>query len=309
MGLSSAYGTITSDEDSLKLLNDALDIGCNFIDTSNIYGQDSSNEKLLSKLLAKRRDEVFLCTKFGIVISEKGIGVNCKPEYIRECLEKSLKNLGVDTIDLYYSHRIDPNTPIEETMSELAKMVKEGKIRHIGLSECSAETLRRAVKVHPVSAIQIEVSPWALEFETNGVLEVCREHNIAIVAYSPLGRGFLTGRYTSPDDFEEGDFRKICPRFQGENFKKNYELVEKINELAKKKGVTPGQLTLAWVLSLGEEFIPIPGTKSIKYLHENLAAASVELSDEEKKAIREIINSIDIQGTRYPEMMEQSLYV
>jgi aryl-alcohol dehydrogenase-like predicted oxidoreductase len=303
MGLSEFYGTTLSESDSLAVLNEAIDNGVNFIDTADMYG-NGKNEELLAKLLSQRRNDVFLCTKFGNVRSEKGefLGVNGKPEYVRKACEDSLHRLGVETIDLYYQHRVDRNTPIEETVGEMAKLVEEGKVRYLGLSECSAETLRRAYKVHPIAALQVEYSPWTTDIERNGLLEACRELNVAIVAYSPLGRGFLTGRYKKVEDFEEGDYRRHNPRFQGENFKKNYELVEKLTEMAKQKGITAGQLTLAWVLAQGDDFIPIPGTKSIKYLRENNASASVELSEKELQQIREIINSIEIQGDRYASM-------
>jgi aryl-alcohol dehydrogenase-like predicted oxidoreductase len=303
MGLSEFYGTTLSESDSLAVLNEAIDNGVNFIDTADMYG-NGKNEELLAKLLKQRRNDVFLCTKFGNVRSEKGefLGVNGKPEYVRKACEDSLHRLGVETIDLYYQHRVDRNTPIEETVGEMAKLVQEGKVRYLGLSECSAETLRRAHKVHPIAALQVEYSPWTTDIERNGLLEACRDLNVAIIAYSPLGRGFLTGRYKKVEDFEEGDYRRHNPRFQGENFKKNYELVEKLTEMAKQKGITAGQLTLAWVLAQGDDFIPIPGTKSIKYLRENNASASVELSEKDLQQIREIINSIEIQGDRYASM-------
>jgi aryl-alcohol dehydrogenase-like predicted oxidoreductase len=302
MGLSDFYGTTLPDEESLKVLNEAIDSGATFIDTSDAYGPKSHNETLISKILKERRDEVFICTKFAFMRGENGewLGISGKPEFVRQQCEASLKRLGVDTIDLYYQHRVDPNTPIEETVGAMAELVKEGKVRYLGLSECSAETLRRACKVHPIAALQIEYSPFCTDIETNGILEACRENNVAIVAYSPLGRGFLTGRFKKVEDFEENDFRRHSPRFQGENFAKNYKLVEKIQELAKQKGVTAGQLTLAWVMAQGDDFIPIPGTKSIKYLHENNAAASVTLSVEEVKTIRQMIDSIEIVGDRYP---------
>eukprot|EP01027_Heterolobosea_sp_BB2_P020751 GEZU01029637.1.p1 GENE.GEZU01029637.1~~GEZU01029637.1.p1 ORF type:complete len:344 (-),score=114.91 GEZU01029637.1:85-1116(-) len=310
MGMSEFYGSI-NDQENIAVLNEAIDKGCTFLDTADMYGIDGANEKLLSQVLKTRRNEVFLATKFGNVRNEKGefLGVKGTPEYVRASCEASLKRLGVDYIDLYYQHRVDKDVPIEETVKAMAELVREGKVRYLGLSECSAETLRRACKVHPIAAVQIEYSPWSTDIERNGLLEACRENNVAIVAYSPLGRGFLTGRFKSPDDFEEGDFRRYNPRFQGDNFKKNYELVEKLTELATKKGVTPSQLTLAWVLAQGDDFIPIPGTKKSKYLNENLAAASIKLTDEELKEIRAIIDSIEIQGTRYPEQMMHTLDV
>lgn len=252
---------------------------------------------------------MFLCTKFGFVLGPNGEvqGVSGKPEYIRQACEKSLKRLGIDCIDLYYQHRVDPNTPIEDTVGALAELVKEGKIRYIGLSECSAENLRRAYKVHPIAAVQMEYSPWTLEIETNGIMEACRELGVTIVAYSPLGRGFLTGRYKSIDDFEPDDFRRTVPRFQGENFDKNLELVRKFEEFASKKGVTSSQLCLAWVLAQGDDIVAIPGTKKVKYLEENFEATKIHLSSEESSEIRQIINSIKITGTRYDKSFMQTL--
>jgi aryl-alcohol dehydrogenase-like predicted oxidoreductase len=309
MGMSEFYGS-TNDDESIKVLNESIDRGCTFWDTADIYG-NGKNEELLSKVLKSRRNEVFLATKFGNVRNEKGefLGISGKPDYIRQCLEASLKRLGVDHVDLYYQHRIDRDTPIEETVKTLSELVKEGKAKYIGLSECSADTLRRAHKVHPIACVQMEYSPWTTDIERNGLLEAARELNVAIVPYSPLGRRFLTGRYKSPEDFEETDFRRYMPRFQGENFAKNYTLVEKIAELANQKGVSPAQLTLAWVLAQGDDFIPIPGTRKVNYLLENLASASIKLSKDDDKAIRDIINSIDIQGERYQKAQMNNINV
>jgi len=306
MGMSEWYGQHDNDQ-SIKVLNLALDRGCTFWDTADIYG-NGSNEELLAKVLKTRRSEVFLCTKYGIVRNEKGefLGVKSTPEYIRESCNASLKRLGVNTIDLYYQHRVDKDVPIEETVRAMAQLVHDGKVRYLGLSECSADTLRRACKVHPIAAIQVEYSPWTTDIERNGVLQAARENNVAIVAYAPLGRGFLTGRFKSPEDFEENDYRRSSPRFQGDNFTKNYEIVNRITEMAHTKGVTPAQLTLAWVMAQGRDFIPIPGTKNQKYLEENLGALNVKLNDEDMKQVRNIIDSIEIHGPRYNEQLVQS---
>ncbi|RIA84187.1 NADP-dependent oxidoreductase domain-containing protein [Glomus cerebriforme] len=295
----SAYGS-SDEQENINVLNRAIELGCTFWDTSDFYGVGAS-EILLTKVLKERRNEVFLCTKFGIVRgpNREIIGMCGTPEYVRQACDNSLKRLGTDHIDLYYQHRVDPNTPIEDTVSALAELVKEGKVRYIGLSECSAETLRRAYKVHPIAAVQMEYSPWTLDIETNGIMEACRELGVTIVACSPLGRGFLTGRFKSFDDFEPDDYRRLIPRFQEENFDKNFELVHKFNEFANKKGVTPGQLCLAWVIAQGDNIVAIPGTRKIKYLEENFDAAKIQLNFEELSEIRQIINSIEIIGTRY----------
>ncbi|CAG8784603.1 10851_t:CDS:2, partial [Gigaspora rosea] len=268
----------------------------------DIYGS-GKNEILLSKVLKNRRNEVFLCTKFGNVSGENGkfLGVNGTPEYVHEACEKSLQRLGVDHIDLYYQHRVDKNVPIEDTVRAMAELVKQGKVKYLGLSECSANTLRRAYKIHPIAAVQMEYSPWSLDIETNGLKDACEELGVTIVAYSPLGRGILSGKYKSIEDFEPGDYRRTHPRYAGENFAKNLELVKEIEKLAKKKGVTSSQLCLAWVLAQGENIVAIPGTKKIKYLEENFQAANINLTSEELAEIRKIINSIEIVGGRYPE--------
>ncbi|PKC67533.1 aldo/keto reductase [Rhizophagus irregularis] len=301
MGMST-FGP-SDEKENIKVLNRSIELGSNFWDTSDMYGM-GANEILLSKVLKDRRNEVFLCTKFGIVRGPNGEfkGVSGKPEYVRQACENSLKRLGVDYIDLYYLHRMDPDTPIEDTVGALAELVKEGKIKYIGLSECSAETLRRACKVHPIAAVQMEYSPWTLDIETNGVIEACRELGVTIVAYSPLGRGFLTGKLKSIDDFDKSDYRRLIPRFQGENFNKNLEIVHKFNEFADKKGVTSGQLCLAWVLAQGDNIVAIPGTRKIKYLEENVEAEKIHLSSEELSEIRNIINSIEVIGDRYDEI-------
>ncbi|CAG8666054.1 12851_t:CDS:2 [Rhizophagus irregularis] len=280
MNMSSLYGA-ADEQENIKILNRAIELGCTFWDTADMYGL-GDNEILLSKVLKEHRNEVFLCTKFAFLQENGEIKVSGKPEYVRQACENSLKRLGIDYIDLYYQHRVDPNTPIEDTVGALAELVKEGKVKYIGLSECSAETLRRAYKVHPIAAVQTEYSPWTLDIEKNGVLEACRELGVTMVAYSPLGRGFLTGKFKSIDDFEPNDFRRTVPRFQGENFNKNLELVQKFNEFASKKGITTGQLCLAWVI-------------------ENFEARNIHLSPEELSEIRKIIDSIEIAGERYDE--------
>ncbi|OZJ04416.1 hypothetical protein BZG36_02914 [Bifiguratus adelaidae] len=303
MGMSMAYGA-PDQEESYRVLNRAIELGCTHWDTSNIYG-NGHNEELLRPFLQKHREKIFLATKFGISLDRRG--ANGDPAYVRQCCEESLKRLGIDTIDLYYIHRIDPNTPIEKTVEAMAQLVKEGKVRFLGLSECSAQTLRRAHAVHPITAVQMEYSPWEVFIETNGVLEACRELGITVVAYSPLGRGFLTGAIKSPDDFAEDDFRRHVPRFQGENFKKNLELVRKLEALAKSKGCSAAELTLAWVIAQGPEFVAIPGTKRVKYLEQNCAANKVQLTPQDLQAIRDIIASIPSVGNRYPDVMMGNL--
>ncbi|CAG8717915.1 13666_t:CDS:2 [Dentiscutata erythropus] len=298
MGMSEFYGA--SDEmENINVLHRSIELKCNLWDTADIYGI-GRNEMLLSKVLKDYRHEVFLCTKFGITRSSSGefLGYKGAPEYVHEACNKSLNRLGVDYIDLYYQHRVDNNTPIEDTVKAMAELINEGKVKYLGLSECSASDLQRAHKVHPISALQVEYSPWALDIETNGIKETCEKLGITIVAYGPLGRGFLTGRYKSNADFEENDSRKNHPRFVDENFDKNLELVHKLNALAKKKGTTNSQLCLAWVLAQGDNIIAIPGTKKNKYLEENIKAANVRFSPEELAEIREAINSVEIFGHR-----------
>ncbi len=300
MGMSAFYGA-TDEAESVRTILRALDLGCNFLDTSDMYGPHT-NERLVGATIADRRDEVFLATKFGIKLTPGADGgpptrsIDGSPDYVRAACEASLQRLGVDHIDLYYQHRVDPNTPVEDTVGAMAELVKEGKIGHIGLSEASAQTIRRAHAVHPITAVQTEYSLWTRDIESD-ILPTLNELGIALVAYSPLGRGFLSGRFTSPEELDENDFRRYGPRFTGENLEHNLKLAERVKELAAEKGITAGQLALAWVLHRGEHIVPIPGTKRVSYLEENLAAAEVQLSDDEVDAIAEAIPSA--AGDRY----------
>ncbi|KAK3374644.1 NADP-dependent oxidoreductase domain-containing protein [Podospora didyma] len=311
MGLSVAYGSVGSDDDRLKVLDRAWELGYTNWDSADMYGD---SEDLLGKWFAQhpdRRPDIFLATKFGLraYVKDDGsraIAVDSSPEYCRQQCENSLKRLGIDYIDLYYIHRVDSKTPIEKTMGELVKLKQEGKIRHIGISASSSETVRRACAVEHVDAYQVEYSPWALDIEgpeSNFLLQTCRELGIAVVAYSPLGRGFMTGQIRSPDDFEPGDLRRLFPRFSPENFPKNLVLVEKFKELAAAKDCKPGQLAMAWLMAQGEDILPIPGTKNIKYLEENLGAIKVTITPEEEKEIRKWISDIGITGVRNPPGM------
>jgi len=301
MGMSSFYSpTEQNEEQSLLTIKEALDSGINLFDTSDIYGPHT-NELLLGKAIKKfGREKFVIATKFGIQLKDGKFNFCATPQYVKEACEGSLKRLGIDYIDLYYLHRVDPNTPIEETVKGMKELVKEGKVKAIGLSEASAETIRRAHKIHPISAIQTEYSLWSTDVEEN-IIPTCRELGITFVAYSPLGRGFLTGRIKKPEDLEDGDFRKSNPRFQGENFYKNIKLVERVKELAQSKGCTPAQLCLAWILDKGKDIVPIPGTKQVKYLKDNIGALKVKLSDEDRKRLNEIPSTIPIFGTRYEE--------
>ncbi|KAG2178640.1 hypothetical protein INT44_001793, partial [Umbelopsis vinacea] len=291
------YGKV-DDNDSLQLLNKAAEIGCDFWDTANVYGNGHS-EKIISQYLKERRKDVFLATKFGIDHSSGTVKATGSPEYVEKCCNESLERLGTDYIDLYYNHRIDKDVPIETTVAAMAKLVEEGKVKYLGLSECSSTTLRRAHKVHPITAVQVEYSPWTLDIETNGLLDTCRELGVSIVAFSPIGRGFLSGQIKSFNEFDADDNRRNHPRFQGENFAKNIELVDKIKEIAEKKGVTSAQLCLAWLLAQGDDIFVIPGTRKEKYLLENFAAGSIQLTSEEIAEVRRITESFKVSGDRY----------
>ena len=279
MGMSAFYGD-TDEDESLATIDRAIELGVNFLDTAEMYGP-YENEKLVGRALKGRRDEVVLATKFGITVGEgTERGVDGSPENVRRSIEGSLERLGTDHVDLYYQHRIDPNVPVEETVGEMANLVAEGKVRYLGLSEASPETIRKAHAVHPITAVQTEYSLWTRDLEQE-ILPTLRELGIGLVAYSPLGRGFLSGRFNSPEDLDEDDFRRKGPRFTGDNLERNRELVAKVAELAEAKDATPAQLALAWVLAQGEDVVPIPGTKRRSYLEQNVGAAEVELTEED----------------------------
>ncbi|HEX7807397.1 MAG TPA: aldo/keto reductase [Thermoanaerobaculia bacterium] len=298
MGLSEFYGQ-SDDSESIATLEHSLDIGVNFWDTADMYGT-GANERLLAKVLKTRRSEVVLATKFGNMRGEGGtfLGVNGRPDYVRSACDASLQRLGVERIDLYYQHRVDPNVAIEETVGAMAELVREGKVRALGLSEASVTTIRRAASVHPIAALQTEYSLWTRDVEAE-ILPACRELGITFVAYSPLGRGFLTGQFRSETDLAADDWRRFNPRFQGENLEANQALADGVRALAQKKGCTPAQFALAWLLSQGDDIVPIPGTRKRSRLDENAAAVDIALSDEEKRAVDELLPKA--AGTRYPE--------
>ena len=298
MGMSEFYGE-ADEAENMRVFQASLDAGLNFFDTADMYGV-GKNEELVGRALGRVRDQVVIATKFALMRGENGerLGINGRPEYVKASIEASLKRLKMDYVDLYYQHRVDPNVPIEDTVGAMAELVQAGQVRYLGLSEATPEQIRRAHKVHPISALQSEYSLWNREPEEE-VLPTVRELGIGFVPYSPLGRGFLTGQIKSPDDFGEGDFRAHNPRFQGENFQKNLKLVEAVEALAQEKGVSTAQLALAWVLAQGQDLAPIPGTKRVKYLQDNLGALDVQLNDAELKRLGDIAPVGVAAGARY----------
>lgn len=303
MGMSDAYGA-PDDAESIRTIHRALDLGVTMLDTADVYGA-GENERLVGKAIAGRRSGVFLATKFGIVRHADDPSrrtISGRPDYVKSACDASLERLRVEYVDLYYQHRVDLHVPIEETVGAMAELVRAGKVRYIGLSEAGAQTLRRAHAVHPIAAVQNEWSLWSRDLEDNGQLDAARECGTAIVAFSPLGRGFLTGELKSPEDFQEDDFRRTSPRFMGENFQKNLELVDQVGRVARAKGCTAAQVALAWLLAQGGDVVPIPGTKRVKYLEENLAAEDVVLSQEELADLDAVFPPDAASGARYPDM-------